>query len=818
MSKKIIIILFLIFNSGNIYLYGENPDSLALSDAQNADSVNVNVPEDETKETLPGAEESIPKQEEFSQEKEEFEFANGLLSRGMYGMAHDAYKKFIDTYPESSFAMAAYIRLGESSFFDKKYEAAKDIFQNFLAKYPSSESTLEAQFRLAESCFFLKDYDTAKEYFIRLKEPATPVSLREASLYYLGTIYFKENSNNNAVEIFEAFLKEFPSSEYAPYSALTLGNIHIKSGDTTNAVRAYQEALNTTNVSLASQANFKIAEAYYLAGNYTESEKFYKKIAVSDNAGDNTITEKAIAGLVASLFNAEEYEKVIQITQELLPKVTTPGIKSTVEFILANSLLYTNKFNDAIKAYDSINKQYPDTDIAKKSAVNSAWAFYKTGDYTTTLARANDLSASYPTFRDEAVFLKAKTLLSMKDKNGALAAYNEISENYKNSKFYKEALYEIGTINDTPDTQDTAHKYYNMFIDAYPSDDRSPVLLFKMTQNELAVERYKQALEYCEKFLSQYPSNSLKENILYQKGAIHIKTQNYSELITTYELLLKDFPNSDVKDYVFFWVAQAYQNRQEWDKAINFYSEIMVYPKERLHGQALDSKAYCFFMKGDFKSAIDILYNLAIQKQNFSMAESSFKWLINELFKIDDYDRLLKILDIFEKKYPESDKDGSIAYIYGESLSAKGEYDKALIIFTKGTRKNAEHPYIERLYLGAARCAIAKKEYPSALDYLSKTIEVHKDTATAMEARFEIGNVHFEMGQYEEAGKAYMMAGILYDDKELSPAALFKSGEAYEKAGMTDKAKDAFLEITKKYPESQYKNKADEKLGGTKVE
>ena len=69
------------------------------------------------------------------------------------------------------------------------------------------------------------------------------------------------------------------------------------------------------------------------------------------------------------------------------------------------------------------------------------------------------------------------------------------------------------------------------------------------------------------------------------------------------------------------------------------------------------------------------------------------------------------------------------------------------------------------------------------------------------EARLLAGDVQLERGQFDEAGRAFMGVALLYDDPTITPRALQKAAEAYQKAGKTRKPIARTRTAAAKYPE-----------------
>src|SRR5579863_10181399 len=99
--------------------------------------------------------------QESMKETDQLDFAQGLLSHGMYDMAILQYQKFISAYPHSPSLQEAYLSLGEGYFLSQDFNHAVDIFNQFKLLYPNSDQLPVDLLRLAQIDIQEKKYDEA---------------------------------------------------------------------------------------------------------------------------------------------------------------------------------------------------------------------------------------------------------------------------------------------------------------------------------------------------------------------------------------------------------------------------------------------------------------------------------------------------------------------------------------------------------------------------------------------------------------------------------------------------------------------------------
>ncbi|MGD2279194.1 MAG: tetratricopeptide repeat protein, partial [Candidatus Omnitrophota bacterium] len=487
--------------------------------------------------------------------------------------------------------------------------------------------------------------------------------------------------------------------------------------------------------------------------------------------------------------------------------------RAQIMFMRANSFFYANRFDEAEKIYRDITDKFPNTEIGLKSRLNSCWTLYRSENYKECLSRVDSYLKETNESRDEALYVKAKTLAKLGRGNEASNIYRLIIDKYRDSGFRKESLYEVGWLyDDTLGKPGEAVRYYIEFANDYQNDPRSAEMLLKAGQESFELKQYKNAETVYNLFLSRYPDSPLKENALYQLGAVYLGMGDYDNAVKAYEKFLVEFPGSTVRDSTIYWIARSYQGRQDWDKAVEYYSKLAGEKGGRFSDIATEAIGFCFFQKGDYDKAARVYKDLITGAKEYKLPSSVYRWVADYYLNGEEYDTSLLVLETYTKRYPGMGDNGEIFYLIAENYAGLENWREAAKNFRKALDGGVGSPYLERSYLGLGRSMAATGEHEEALEMLEMALSGHKDTLTGALARFEIGNVKNSLEDYEGAAKSFMMVAILYDDEDLVSRALFLAGMAFRKAGMPDKSKEAFEELIKKYPNSPLSVKAQAEI------
>lgn len=101
---------------------------------------------------------------------ETYQKAFRLLSRKHFNQAHDAFKTYLQNYPNGQFAVNAYFWQGEIALMNQHYDTALKNFSTVVNQYPTSNKVADAKLKIAMIHAAKGDTDTAKKEFKQIRK------------------------------------------------------------------------------------------------------------------------------------------------------------------------------------------------------------------------------------------------------------------------------------------------------------------------------------------------------------------------------------------------------------------------------------------------------------------------------------------------------------------------------------------------------------------------------------------------------------------------------------------------------------------------
>lgn len=750
------------------------------------------------------------------QEIEDFDFANGLLSRGMYEMAVSAYDGFLKKYPLSKYAEDARYRAAEATFLGKDNEKATREFSAFLESTSSPSLKASAFMRIGQINFDMGDNEAANRNLKdALQIPEAAEDTRETCEYYLAEILLKEGKVREARDAFETILERYKDGSYSGFAGVSLGDIYFEEKEFKKAAEVYKYAgERIDDAALKDEAYLREAEALGLSGEITPAlEKYRGILTASSDAGTRS---RAALGIISVNYNSENSLEVIREAKELLPGISDQEIAFHVKFLMANSYLNTDQFSEAREVYEEISGKCGAETIERRVKLNNCWALYKLEKYEQSLEEAEAYLVSFPgEDADEALYLKGKAHGSVGMWDKAIEDYEILLEKYKDSVFRREALYDLAWACYQAGNLEAGLAAHKSFVDTFPEDERSPGVLLKVAQEDLKSGKYEIAIGLYKKFLSDYEKDPQKQFAMYQMARAFYEAGQYEEAIKTYDGILEDFPFSEITGNVFYWRALSYQKTENWDAAIKDFRDAANKGGE-LAVKASEAVAFSLFQKGEETAAAEAYYAIISETigTHAGIQKGIYLWTAEFYTEKKEHEKALEVLRALEKAYP-GQTDSEVLYLLGENSRLTGQDGAAIDYFEKAINSGALSPRKERCYLGMGRAFVKLGDREKAVQSLEKALEGDRDNVTGAMARLEMGDIYARENNFAEAARQYAMVAILYDDKELSPKALYMAANAFKKAGMSRDAEKLFNELLSKFPQNPLAEKAKKEIEGT---
>jgi TolA-binding protein len=731
----------------------------------------------------------------------QIDIANGYYSKKMYDQAAPEYERYIGMYPTGTARPDALYRLGESYRHNGANNAARNAYETLLRQFQNNDFVGPAAYRLAEIYYQEKQYRDAVNLFrkasVRLKDPAVVNSAK----FFTGRSLEGIGDKIEARLAYEDLLTSTENNPFRDPSRFSLAMLLKDAGRTSEALRQMQVLSKQ-----AENPDLKI-EATVQTGLWEEEGATPQQLAAAEadfksaltQAGPSRWKDIAQLGLLRMAFNAGKYQTVIEGYEKNGAQLPA-DMKPDMLMLVANAYHQLGRNSDALKYYDQLLKEFPNSDSAKDAQFERLRVLYAADD-PNLATEIDKYVAANPDAqkRDEALLMKAEVFFRKQDYQDAVSIYSglELSRQLTGNR-KGDVLFRLGWCQMQLRDLDQAIKAFTSFIDTYPGHK---MIQYALIQRALAYQSQKNlaaALKDFDALIREYPKAKERELALHQKALILGQQDDSAGMVETFRLLLKDYPNTAVKAQADYWIGNTAYAGKHYKEAVPYLQEARKLDEEQFWEKASIRLLEAEFNLED-RAGTATEVDLYSKKGKTQVPGDTLRWLGTEFSKAGDFENAERYLEMLTPRTEEAIPEDFL--LLGRVEHALGKYQPAvdaLKTYLKSIK--APRPRAEGL-LTLANSQIALKALDEAQGSDDEALTLQPEGEVNGRARIVAGDIQTARGHFGEAAKLYESVAAILDNDEITPAALEKAVGAWKSAGDEARSKKTLNTLQSRYPE-----------------
>lgn len=443
-------------------------------------------------------------------------------------------------------------------------------------------------------------------------------------------------------------------------------------------------------------------------------------------------------------------------------------------------------------------------------------------------------------FEDEAKGVSVETPLPypLTILSDEVSSYNNVLYRLAGEKLYDEGRYEkaVGYLEAGEKTRTSRYKqgmcYYNMgkFDPAYNTlVESASIDQDEMAQNAwlhagIAALHLNKKAEAQKAFLtaSQMKDNTkVREQALYNY-ALTLHEQSAPTTVSVMEQFLKEFPTSQYATAVSQCLTEVYMQKKDYSKALSAINKVQT---PNADTQADKQK---------------VLYNLAFQQLNQNHLQDALTYA-TQAVALGKQDAETYAESFYIKgdcnyrlgNYEQAANDLNTALNLGQQLAGRKLKNQDFAVYSLGyayfkqQKYNAAITQFQRVLATVEDTSTGKSMKADTYNRLGDCFLNTRNYGEA-NANYELAKkIYYSYGDYSILQQAYieglngnydkkiqMIEQMLaeYPTSSLVPKALYEQGRAYVLSGKEDEASTIFSSIARRYPQSEYAQKAREEI------
>ena len=518
-------------------------------------------------------------------------------------------------------------------------------------------------------------------------------------LFLLAESFYKAGNFKEAAKAYRTFIKNYPSSNYAPQALFHLGCTYKSLGKIDEAKASFDQLIKGyPKSSFVNYAYYEQAVLAYESKKIDETIKLLRKAL--NNCKDKKLAIKICFFLGNCYVDLNNYLAARGFYNEALANDLAKEYlrKKPETYIRLAELYFTyGDFEKAANAYLEIYRIYNKKPFAASALVKAADALFRCGKYTQAIETYAQVLKHYP-----------------------------YSEEFWISRFHLADIGEIVPNLDIPSTP--IYKDYWNPIETYQEITRIPMpelaelAYLRIGSVFLKKGNYRKAVETFRDFLSTHPTSKFVQDAidLLQDALSPIidgfyKEKNYLDIVKIYEknrLYLKKISNISLATKI----ADSYYYLGFYERALSIYKNFSLSAKNIIKVADIYNK------KGDYANTISLLTPFIKSHHQKDLTYNALNLLAYALYRENRFEQAACILKKLVKKYKKDKAD--IYYLLAKCCERMGKDQVAIKYFKKAIRKSNDKRFVMDSYLNMANCLYRKKDYRDALNTYKKAIKM----------------------------------------------------------------------------------------------
>ncbi|MCG8525896.1 MAG: tetratricopeptide repeat protein, partial [Opitutales bacterium] len=667
------------------------------------------------------------------------------------------------------------------------FELSIDEYRAFIARYPTHEKILHAKFGLAFSLYNLQRYREAEQLLRELAgERETP----------------KKEKVHNFWGQCLLILGDYPGAEQAFLWSVNRGKERLFL-DLPGMGAQYQEAPEIASTSIQ----------------------------------DLDPLERAMSGLIESLFRQAKWDDVATYCSEFIEMLPESGNIARVRFFLGFAKYELRMYEDAAAILEDVKLYHKATQFYEHAVFLLGVCNEEMGNYEVA-AKNHEIVAREvkQDFAGDSLFRLGFVRFSQRDYPQAIVDFEDLRILYPSSEYFDQAGIYLGRAHlesgDYAAAQEIFGKLtivepvaaeatiwlartflrqenYQQTIDVvrpalrrFNNSDRLHQFVFEYGSALLGLKQYRQASELFNRVVTEFEESILTPQALRLQAFSLMSDEDHVASLAVADQFLQRFPNDPSYRDVAFMRAENIYFLERLDEAVRAYQQFVPWERRTEYTDEARFRIIQIYAEQQkWDQAIDDIYEL---RQNGNIDGEFFEQLdYVEGLTYSNLQRWDDAIGSFERFIREDSKrlNGDIAQIkLAQAYESKKEFAKARAILEILIQDQPESEYYAQALANLGRLVYNEEDYPLAQTYFEQIATQHKTSPFFAQAQYYLGWIAMEDNNLLKAIGFFDRVAKDYPDNDLASDSLYKQALLYLEMDQPGNAQIAFQNFLNRYP------------------
>ena len=418
-----------------------------------------------------------------------------------------------------------------------------------------------------DRALFYGDYDKAREQYLSAFNESTDRAIQAAALWGLGRTELEADNYQTAVDYLTRLTVDYPESTYAARAYFLMGQAFSQLGEYQLSANSYNAYITQIPGVLDGYVQEYRGDALYAIKDYTNAMNAYEAALNASRLDDGLVLQIKIA---QSRFDFGDYAGALALFEQIYNATSNDYIRAQMDYFIGNTHIKLGQVSEAQVRYLHAVENYPLSSYAYLSLVQLVDANvtvsdlsrglvdYFAGQYDIALVALDRYIEADPTHDGTASYYRALTLREMQRTQDAIIALDEFIKAYPAHPRWTDAWTDKASLEwITQGDYAAGAKTLLDFVAAAPTSSSAPDFLMSAARVTERDGKLEEAAQIWERVANEYASSELTPTALFLAGITKYRLADYAGALAYHQRDLILSTKAEDRARAYYWIGKT---------------------------------------------------------------------------------------------------------------------------------------------------------------------------------------------------------------------------------------------------------------------